>query len=62
MTSYLRHTRCVQSVRSERLLMERVQYNLMFRWFIGLSMDDSVWVPTVFSKNRQRLPRTPAPQ
>ena len=43
------------SVRSERLLMEQVQYNLLFRWFIGLSMDDSVWVPTVFSKNRQRL-------
>jgi transposase len=43
------------SVRSERLLMEKVQYNLLFRWFIGLSMDDSVWVPTVFSKNRERL-------
>lgn len=43
------------SVRSERLLMEQVQYNLLFRWFNGLSMDDSVWVPTVFSKNRQRL-------
>jgi IS5 family transposase len=35
--------------------MEQVQYNLLFRWLIGLSMDDSVWVPTVFSKNRQRL-------
>ena len=43
------------SVRSERMLMEQVQYNLLFRWFIGLSMDDSVWVPTVFSKNRERL-------
>lgn len=43
------------SVRSERLLMEQVQYNLLFRWFIGLSMDDVVWVPTVFSKNRERL-------
>lgn len=43
------------SVRSERLLMDQVQYDLLFRWFIGLSMDDSVWVPTVFSKNRQRL-------
>lgn len=43
------------SVRSERLLMEQVQYNLLFRWFIELSMDDRVWVPTVFSKNRQRL-------
>ena len=43
------------SVRSERLLMEQVQYNLLFRWFIGLSMEDSVWVPTVFTKNRERL-------
>ncbi|RBB62856.1 transposase, partial [Xanthomonas oryzae] len=32
-----------------------VQYNLLFRWFIGLSMDDAVWVPTVFSKNGERL-------
>lgn len=43
------------SIRSERQLMEQVQYNLLFRWFIGLSMDDAVWVPTVFSKNRARL-------
>jgi transposase len=43
------------SVRSERQLMEQIQYNLLFRWFIGLSMDDAVWVPSVFSKNRQRL-------
>ena len=43
------------SVRSERQLMEQVHYNLLFRWFIGLSMDDAVWVPTVFSKNRERL-------
>ncbi len=43
------------SVRSERQLMEQTQYNLLFRWFIGLSMDDRVWVPTVFSKNRERL-------
>ena len=35
--------------------MEQTQYNLLFRWFIGLSMDDTVWVPTVFSKNRERL-------
>jgi transposase len=34
------------SIRSERLLMEQTQYNLLFRWFIGLSMDDTVWVPT----------------
>jgi transposase len=37
------------SVRSERMLMEQTQYNLLFRWFIGLSMDDTVWVPTVFT-------------
>ena len=43
------------SVRSERQLMEQVQYNLLLRWFIGLSMDDAVWVPTVFTKNRERL-------
>lgn len=43
------------SIRSERQLMEQTQYNMLFRWFIGLSMDDAVWVPTVFSKNRQRL-------
>jgi transposase len=43
------------SVRSERLLMEQLDYNLLFRWFVGLSMDDRVWDPTVFTKNRQRL-------
>lgn len=43
------------SVRSERQLMEQTQYNLLFRWFIGLAMDDAVWVPTVFTKNRERL-------
>ena len=43
------------SIRSERQLMEQVQYNLLFRWFIGLAMDDVVWVPTVFTKNRERL-------
>lgn len=43
------------SVRSERQLMEQTQYNLLFRWFIGVSMDDAVWVPTVFTKNRERL-------
>ena len=43
------------SIRSERMLMEQTQYNLLFRWFIGLSMDDVVWVPTVFTKNRERL-------
>jgi len=43
------------SVRSERLLMEQLQYNLLFRWFVGLAMDDQVWTPTVFTKNRDRL-------
>jgi transposase len=43
------------SIRSERQLMEQTQYNMLFRWFIGLAMDDAVWVPTVFTKNRQRL-------
>jgi len=43
------------STRSERQLMEQTHYNLLFRWFIGLSMDDAMWVPTVFSKNRERL-------
>jgi transposase len=43
------------SIRSERLLMEQLQYNLLFRWFVGLNMDEPVWVATVFSKNRERL-------
>lgn len=43
------------TVRSERLLMEQLQYNLLFRWFVGLSMDDPIWDPTVFTKNRDRL-------
>ena len=43
------------SIRSERQLMEQVHYNLLYRWFIGLSMDEAVWVPTVFTKNRERL-------
>ena len=43
------------SVRSERQLMEQLEYNLLFRWFVGLGMDDPVWVPTTFSKNRDRL-------
>lgn len=43
------------TVRSERLLMEQLQYNLLFRWFVGLSMDDPVWHPTTFTKNRDRL-------
>ncbi len=43
------------SIRSERQLMEQMDYNLLFRWFVGLGVDDPVWVPTVFSKNRDRL-------
>jgi transposase len=43
------------SVRSERLLMEQLEYNLLFRWFVGLNMDEPVWVASVFSKNRDRL-------
>jgi transposase len=43
------------SVRSERLLMEQLQYNLLFRWFVGMEMDESVWNHAVFSKNRERL-------
>src|SRR5215472_535044 len=43
------------TIRSERLLMEQLQYNLLFRWFVGLNMDEPVWVATVFSKNRDRL-------
>lgn len=43
------------SVRSERQLMEQIEYNLLFRWFVGLGIDDPVWCPTVFSKNRDRL-------
>src|SRR5881392_2542327 len=43
------------SVRSERLLMEQLNYNLLFRWFVGLEIDDAVWNHAVFSKNRDRL-------
>ena len=43
------------TVRSERLLMEQLQYNLLFRWFVGLNLDEPVWVATVFTKNRDRL-------
>jgi transposase len=43
------------SVRSERLLVEQIDYNLLFRWFVGLGMDDVVWNHAVFSKNRDRL-------
>lgn len=43
------------SVRSERLLMEQLDYNLLFRWFVGMDMDEPIWAPTVFTKNRDRL-------
>jgi transposase len=43
------------SIRSERLLVEQIDYNLLFRWFVGLGMDDAVWNHAVFSKNRDRL-------
>jgi len=43
------------SIRSERLLMEELNYNLLYRWFVGLEMDDPVWDVTVFTKNRERL-------
>jgi transposase len=43
------------TVRSERMLCEQLEYNLLFRWFVGLGMDGRVWVPTVFTKNRDRL-------
>jgi transposase len=43
------------SVRSERQLMEQLEYNLLFRWFVGLSLDDQIWDVTVFTKNRERL-------
>jgi transposase len=42
------------SVRSERLLMEQLDYNLLFRWFVGLNMDDAIWDVTVFTKKEPR--------
>src|SRR6266571_121641 len=46
---------CFYGIRSERLLMEQLEYNLLFRWFVGLTMDDAVWAPTVFTTNRDRV-------
>lgn len=43
------------SVRSERLLMEEIDYSVLFRWFVGMNLDEPVWDPTVFTKNRERL-------
>ena len=50
------------SVRSERLLMEEMDYNILFRWFVGLNMDDAVWDATVFTKNRDRLQEAELPK
>jgi transposase len=46
---------CLYSIRSERLLIEQLDYNLLFRWFIGLGMDEAIWDHSTFSKNRERL-------
>jgi transposase len=43
------------TIRSERLLMEQLHYNLLYRWFVGMDMDEPIWAPTVFTKNRDRL-------
>jgi transposase len=43
------------SIRSERLLMEEIDYRILFRWFVGLNLDEEVWDATVFTKNRDRL-------
>ena len=43
------------TVRSERLLMEQLDYNILFRWFVGLELDEPIWEVTVFTKNRDRL-------
>ena len=45
------------SIRSERQLMEQLNFNILYRWFVGLGMDDKVWDPTVYTKNRARLLR-----
>jgi transposase len=50
------------SIRSERMLVEQIDYNLLFRWFVGLGMDDAVWNHAVFSKNRDRLPSSEVAQ
>ena len=43
------------AIHSERQLMEQLHYNLLYRWFVGLGVDEAVWVPTVFTKNRDRM-------
>ena len=47
--------RVLFSIRSERRLMEQIECRLLFRWFVGFGADDAVWVPTVFTRNRDRL-------
>ena len=49
------------TIRSERLLMEEIDYSVLFRWFVGLSMDEPIWSPTTFSKNRDRLLQATSP-
>ncbi len=46
---------CFYSIRSERMLVEQINYSWLFRWFVGLDMDEPVWNHAVFSKNRERL-------
>ncbi len=48
------------TIRSERQLVEQINYNILFRWFVGLSMDDQIWDASSFSKNRERLMQTNA--
>src|SRR5262249_61531801 len=43
------------TIRSERLLIEKIDYSILSRWFIGLSLDEPIWSPTTFSKNRERM-------
>ena len=50
-----RREQILYTIRSERLLMEQLDYNLLFQWFVGLNMDDAVWDATVYSKNRDRM-------
>jgi transposase len=52
----------LNSVRSERMLMEQLDHNLLFRWFVGLNMDDPIGDVTVFTKNRERLPDGDIPE
>lgn len=51
----------VYSIRSERLLMEQIDYNLLFRWFVGLNVDDPVWYHSTFSFNRERCSTRKSP-